>query len=178
MSGAVERTRRMTFELRPAVLWQNGLEAALRQLLRPCRSESEMQVDASRRWASVERLDETLETIAFRSIAELTTQRAQPLAGRRGSSITLAPPRAACCRRVVADDGRGFDLEQALSRARVTNHLGLEAMMERIDAAGGIDHDRDRRPARGTRPGSACRVRPGYASAASAELGVEVDGGG
>jgi signal transduction histidine kinase len=38
---------------------------------------------------------------------------------------------------VVSDDGRGFDLEQALSRARVTNHLGLEAMMERIDAAGG-----------------------------------------
>jgi len=37
----------------------------------------------------------------------------------------------------VADDGSGFDLEAALSRARRTHHLGLESMMERVDAAGG-----------------------------------------
>jgi len=37
----------------------------------------------------------------------------------------------------VLDDGRGFNLEQALERARATNHLGLEALTERIDAAGG-----------------------------------------
>jgi signal transduction histidine kinase len=70
MAGAVDRTRRMTFELRPAVLWQNGLEAALRQLLSTVQSESEMQVSFEA-LGVVERLDETLETIAFRSIAEL-----------------------------------------------------------------------------------------------------------
>ena len=37
----------------------------------------------------------------------------------------------------VADDGRGFDLDAALARARRTNHLGLESMMERVDAADG-----------------------------------------
>jgi len=37
----------------------------------------------------------------------------------------------------VADDGRGFELEAALARARRTNHLGLESLMERVDAAGG-----------------------------------------
>ena len=38
---------------------------------------------------------------------------------------------------VIADDGRGFDLTGSLERARATNHLGLEALSERIDAAGG-----------------------------------------
>ena len=37
----------------------------------------------------------------------------------------------------VVDDGRGFDLDAALARARRTNHLGLESLMERVDAAGG-----------------------------------------
>ena len=134
MAGAVDRTRRMTFELRPAVLWQNGLEAALRQLLSTVQSESEMQVSFEA-LGVVERLDETLETIAFRSIAELTTNARNHSRATR-LSITLATE-GGLLHAVVSDDGRGFDLEQALSRARVTNHLGLEAMMERIDAAGG-----------------------------------------
>jgi GAF domain-containing protein len=134
MAGAVDRTRRMTFELRPAVLWQNGLEAALRQLLSTVQSESEMQVSFEA-LGVVERLDETLETIAFRSIAELTTNARNHSRATR-LSITLATE-GGLLHAVVSDDGRGFDLAQALSRARVTNHLGLEAMMERIDAAGG-----------------------------------------
>jgi GAF domain-containing protein len=134
MAGAVDRTRRMTFELRPAVLWQNGLEAALRQLLSTVQSESEMQVSFEA-LGVVERLDETLETIAFRSIAELTTNARNHSRATR-LSITLATE-SGLLHAVVSDDGRGFDLAQALSRARVTNHLGLEAMMERIDAAGG-----------------------------------------
>jgi signal transduction histidine kinase len=37
----------------------------------------------------------------------------------------------------VRDDGSGFSLDPALARARATNHLGLETLMERIDATGG-----------------------------------------
>ena len=37
----------------------------------------------------------------------------------------------------VTDDGRGFHLEMALRRARETNHLGLEALTGRLQAAGG-----------------------------------------
>ncbi|MDX6552983.1 MAG: hypothetical protein QOH74_1471, partial [Gaiellales bacterium] len=69
MAGAVERTRRMTFELRPAVLWHHGLEPAVRQLLDTL--ERETGIDAALEMTVSDRLDPTLETIAFRSIAEL-----------------------------------------------------------------------------------------------------------
>jgi signal transduction histidine kinase len=37
----------------------------------------------------------------------------------------------------VSDDGRGFDVGQALDRSRMRLHLGLDAMAERVELAGG-----------------------------------------
>ena len=60
---------------------------------------------------------------------------------------------------VVTDDGRGFDLDEAIVRARVTNHLGLEALIERIDAAGG-SIEFDTAPGKGTTVRLSLPVRP------------------
>ena len=134
IAEAVDRTRRMTFELRPAVLWHHGLEAALKQLVGTVESEAgiatRLEVDAS-----AARLDATLETIAFRSIAELVANvRSHSGAKNLAVTVTSDPEQLYA---VVEDDGRGFDVELALARARATNHLGLEALIERVDAAGG-----------------------------------------
>ncbi|MDX6544700.1 MAG: hypothetical protein QOG02_474, partial [Gaiellales bacterium] len=134
ISEAVERTRRMTFELRPAVLWHHGLEAALKQLMGTVESETSIvtQLEASDVAA---RLDATLETIAFRSIAELVANaRSHSEAQHLAVAITTDGDRLHAA---VKDDGRGFDFDLAMARARATNHLGLEALIERIDAAGG-----------------------------------------
>jgi two-component system, NarL family, sensor histidine kinase DevS len=156
ISGAVDRTRRMTFELRPAVLWHNGLEAALRQLLSTVEAEWGMAVsfDVS---GVEERLDATLETIAFRSIAELIANARTHSRGTR-LSITLSTDEGNL-HAIVSDDGRGFDLGQAIVRARATNHLGLEAMMERIDAAGGAI-EIETSPGHGTTARLSLPVRP------------------
>jgi GAF domain-containing protein len=156
ISGAVDRTRRMTFELRPAVLWHNGLEAALRQLLSTVEAEWGMAVsfDVS---GVEERLDATLETIAFRSIAELIAN-ARTHSRATRLSITLSTDEGNL-HAIVSDDGRGFDLEQAIARARATNHLGLEAMMERIDAAGGAI-EIETSPGSGTTARLSLPVRP------------------
>ena len=134
VSGAVERARRMTFELRPAVLWHHGLTSALEQSLEALQREagltSDLTVDGM-----AERIDPLLETIVFRSIGEVL---ANVRAHAGASSVDVHVKRLG--EELVAevrDDGRGFDLEPALARARRTNHLGLEAMMERIRAAGG-----------------------------------------
>ena len=37
----------------------------------------------------------------------------------------------------VADDGRGFDLEDVRSRPGAALHMGLDSMVERVRAAGG-----------------------------------------
>jgi GAF domain-containing protein len=134
IAEAVDRTRRMTFELRPAVLWHRGLEAALKQLVGTVESEAgiatRLEVETS-----AARLDATLETIAFRSIAELVSNvRSHSGAKHLSVTVTSDPEHLYA---VVEDDGRGFDVELALARARATNHLGLEALIERVDAAGG-----------------------------------------
>jgi GAF domain-containing protein len=134
IAGAVERTRRMTFELRPAVLWHHGLATALEQSL--ATMERETGIEGRLEVAGFEeRIDQTLETLIFRSITEiLGNVRAHSGAGlvvvrlERGDQAVHVR---------VADDGSGFDLEAALARARRTHHLGLESLMERVDAAGG-----------------------------------------
>jgi signal transduction histidine kinase len=149
VSGAVDRTRRMTFELRPAVLWHNGLAPAVEHLLgtlgRETGSTTRLTADTL-----PARLDPTIETIAFRSISELISN-IRNHASARSVEIRL-DVRDGELVVEVADDGRGFDLSPALERARSTNHLGLESMTERIDAAGGwVDVE--------TAPGSGTRVR-------------------
>jgi GAF domain-containing protein len=134
VSGAVERTRRMTFELRPAMLWQHGLEPAVRHLLDALARETpvEVRLDIG---TLPGRLDSTVEAIAFRSISELIANvRTHAEAQQVVISLSADDGRLEA---EVLDDGRGFNLEQALERARATNHLGLEALTERIDAAGG-----------------------------------------
>jgi signal transduction histidine kinase len=134
VSGAVDRTRRMTFELRPAMLWQHGLEPAVRHLLDALARETPMDVHLDI-GTMPGRLDPTVEAIAFRSISELIANvRTHAEAHRVVISLSADDRRLQA---EVLDDGRGFNLEQAMERARATNHLGLEALTERIDAAGG-----------------------------------------
>lgn len=134
VSDAVDRTRRMTFQLRPAVLWHHGLGPAVNQLLASLREEAGVSVQLVADELPA-RLEPTVETIAFRSVSELLTnvrnhaQASRVTVTLGGSADTLTAE--------VRDDGRGFDLPSALARARATNHLGLESLTERIDAAGG-----------------------------------------
>ena len=133
ISEAVDRTRRMTFELRPAVLWHHGLVVATQQLLNGLQAETGAEVEL--RCDELPRLDPTVETIAFRSLSELIAN-VRNHAGARHVSVEIAVKDSQLTA-VIADDGRGFDLTGSLERARATNHLGLEALSERIDAAGG-----------------------------------------
>jgi signal transduction histidine kinase len=134
ISGAVERTRRMTFDLRPAVLWHHGLVIALEQSLHTM--EGEMGIAATLQVEGFEeRIDSTMETLIFRSITEILGN-VRAHAGAEAVVVRLARTGDVVQVR-VADDGRGFDLDAALARARRTNHLGLETLMERVDAAGG-----------------------------------------
>ncbi|HEY3765561.1 MAG TPA: GAF domain-containing protein [Gaiellales bacterium] len=134
ISGAVERTRRMTFELRPAVLWHNGLATAVEQSLHTMEGEAGIAPHLEVIGFD-ERIDATMETLIFRSITEvLANVRAH--SGAANVSVRLER-RADVVHVRIADDGRGFDLDTALARARRTHHLGLESLMERLDAAGG-----------------------------------------
>lgn len=164
LAGALERTRKLMFELRPQLLEHEGLGPALHSLVKDGPwLDSEVEVDVPRQ--SVE-----MEAIAYRAIRELIINaRKHSQAGRlevTGGQVddTLVF--------TVADDGVGFDPDAALARTRRAMHLGLDATIERVRLAGG-ELSIDARPGHGSRfrvtlPAEPLRPQP---LAAQAERG-------
>jgi signal transduction histidine kinase len=145
LRSAVERTRRMTFSLRPATLSHQGLVAAGRQLLSTVSSETGIETSLESAELS---LDPTTESVAFRCLAELVTNARTHAHASRIDVELLQDYERLTVR--VADDGNGFDPETALPRALATNHMGLDTVRERLEASGG-DLVIDSRPQEGTR---------------------------
>ena len=132
VSQALERTRRLMFELRPHILAHDGLQAAIEQTLKvaPAEHSWESEVDID-----IPRQTDTLEALAYRSIRELVVN------ARKHSH---APHLSVTGRQVdgrlhfvVEDDGVGFDPMTAGRRDSAIMHIGLATTRERLELAGG-----------------------------------------
>jgi PAS domain S-box-containing protein len=125
--------RTFLFDLRPPLLDSAGLEPALRQQLAKLAERTGCKTEVT--WMLEERLDRDLEMVAFRVVQEAlanVTKHAKASTvrvwgEREGPMVVIA----------VADDGVGFEPEEASERAAATGHLGLRSMAERIQTAGG-----------------------------------------
>jgi PAS domain S-box-containing protein len=132
LEEATDRTRRLMFELRPAVLTRNGLLAAVRVLAQQVGRETGA---SARVRGALGRDDHALEELVYRSIQEALANvrkhaRADAITvtlGERGGSIEAE----------VCDDGLGFDVVDARTRSSAALHLGLDALHERVRAVGG-----------------------------------------
>jgi PAS domain S-box-containing protein len=132
LSEAVDRTRRLTFELRPPLLDVKGLAAAATELAEQVGEEAGFDVHVT---ADIPRYPSAIEALAYRTLAELLTNARNHSAAstlelrlEQGGGALLA---------TVRDDGVGFDPAQALDRRRMRLHLGLDATQERVALAGG-----------------------------------------
>jgi signal transduction histidine kinase len=127
---AMLEMRSLIFELRPAELETEGLAAALRKhvdvLRRLHTQEIEVEVDGERR------LPPDVEKGLLR-IAQEALGNALRHSGAQHVTLRLAARDSLVALR-VADDGRGFDPEEAATRSR---RLGLTSMRERAEALGG-----------------------------------------
>jgi PAS domain S-box-containing protein len=132
LAAAVERTRRLMFELRPPLLESQGLDPALRDLAATAAAEVGFEVSAS---IQVGRYPEAVETLAYRTAQEAIAN-ARKHAGARCLQLTLVED-SGQLRGEVRDDGRGFDVVQALDRRAKRMHMGLDTMIERVRMAGG-----------------------------------------
>jgi PAS domain S-box-containing protein len=132
LADAVERTRRLTFELRPPLLEANGLVAAAEELLGQLAGETGA---TTRIQADVRRLPAAVESLGYRSLQELVSN------VRRhadASSVLVQIEEVGDCLRIsVADDGRGFDVGPVLAAGARRRHIGLATTAERIRLAGG-----------------------------------------
>ncbi|HKT97069.1 MAG TPA: cache domain-containing protein [Paraburkholderia sp.] len=160
LSDTLREVRRISHALRPAMLDDLGLAAALEQLTRELAEESEMEIgftqsDArpgSRSGANVGAnmgagasdggprtgmsaapLPDAVNTVLFRIAQEALTNIAKH-AGARRAALTLDVA-ANGVTLTIADNGRGFDVAHALADPRAG--MGLRNMRERLEPLGG-----------------------------------------
>ncbi len=135
IQGTIEEARRIYTGLRPSVLDDLGIQAAIRWFCREFRkSFPHIRVDEQIDVAEDE-VPEPLKIVMFRVLQEALnnvakysdTQEVKITLVKAGNTIELA----------IKDNGRGFDLKEVLSRNAHEKGLGLTGMRERTELSGG-----------------------------------------
>jgi len=131
----LDRVHDLALELRPSVLDDLGLVAALRHYFRDYGSKFRLPVDIQVLGLGGQRLPAQVETALYRIVQEALinvarhaqAQNVSVLLEKRGSSVVV----------IVEDDGKGFDVAQAMDSHLRNKNLGLYGMQERASLLGG-----------------------------------------
>jgi PAS domain S-box-containing protein len=142
---ATERTRRLTFELRPALLHEHGMAPAITAMVEQAAAELGAHASVN---VPDRRFDWSVEELVYRTVQEAVAN-ARKHSQATHVLVTVAHRRDLLTG-VVADDGRGFRLAEAAERPDRLLHIGLDTMIERVRMAGGVV-DIDSTPGAGTR---------------------------
>ena len=130
LTTATDRTRRLTFELRPQLLEAAGLGAAVRDLADALHRDTGAEVRVRTRLG---RYPIDIETLAYRTVREaLINIRKHAQADNVRIGIS---ERRGSLHVTIRDDGRGF--RSPRRRSRASTHIGLETARERIRSMGG-----------------------------------------
>ena len=132
LEEATARARRLMFELRPSILHEHGIIPAVNVLADETRRETGARTEVR---GSVGRYGHDVEELVYRSLQEALAN-VRKHAGATEVAIRFEDDGTALvCE--VADNGRGFDPVAIRDRPGAALHAGLDAMAERIRAAGG-----------------------------------------
>jgi signal transduction histidine kinase len=132
--SAIQETRALSRLLRPQILDDLGLEAALNWLARHSAETGgyEIEVDVG----SLPAIDGDLSTLIFRVAQEALTNVLKH-AHARHVVIRLAQRQDEWLQFLVVDDGRGCDVDAAFAKASGGHSTGLASMRERVRLFGG-----------------------------------------
>lgn len=130
VSSTVERLRRLSFDLHPAVLRHAGLEAAIRAVAQHQAERAGFEVT----FDLAAEVDAEREPLILSLAQELLTN-----AAKHAQSAHVAVRLTNAANGVeleVRDDGNGFE-PAARSAAVMAGHIGLASVAERVEAIGG-----------------------------------------
>jgi signal transduction histidine kinase len=128
---SIARLRHLLFELRPPVLDREGLAPAIRVYLEELHKETGLAYQIDNR-LMMEPAEDT-RRILYRITQEALTNVRKHARARRVTVLLEEEERGFRIR--VRDDGQGFSMEEPEQQA--PGHLGLTAMRERAELAGG-----------------------------------------
>ena len=132
--SALNESRELSRLLRPPVLDDLGLPAALSWLARTLEQRTGLRVELTLDGLD-ERLDAELETLVFRLVQEALTNVLRHAGVDRATvAVSLAGGLLAL---QVADRGRGFDAGSALAGSQAATGSGLRGMRDRLELFGG-----------------------------------------
>ena len=132
---AIRQTRSLALDLRPSVLDDLGVAAALQQLASQYAARGGLEIRLDTQALERVKVPPAVQTACFRLVQEAFTNIARH-AGARRVDVTIRAAGGAI-EIVVRDDGRGFDVAVARKPAGAGAGLGLLGMEERISLAGG-----------------------------------------
>jgi signal transduction histidine kinase len=134
VDDAIQRMRDLALDLRPAILDDLGLEAALRWYVarEAGRAGLAFRLDVE---SIGTRLAPALETACFRLVQEALTNVVRH-GQAKGVEVKLDASEGEV-RVSISDDGKGFDVRAARRRAAAGGSQGLLIMEERVSLAGG-----------------------------------------
>ena len=131
---AIEQVRTLSTDLRPSVLDDLGLAAALRWYFHKQASLAEIQVNLTAA-AEVLRAPSPIETACFRVAQEACTNILRHAQAKNiWADLTQEKGEMGL---IIRDDGIGFDVAQAQLAAQAGRSLGLLSMAERAEFQGG-----------------------------------------
>jgi PAS domain S-box-containing protein len=145
LEEATARARRLMFELRPAILHEQGLAAAVSVIADQTRRETGARTAVR---GTTGRHGHTVEELAYRSIQEALSNVRKHAAATEIEIHLADDGESLVCE--IADDGRGFDAGAVRDRPGAALHAGLDTVTERVRAAGG-ETTVDTAPGKGTR---------------------------
>jgi signal transduction histidine kinase len=131
---ALDETRSLSRFLRPQILDDLGLEAALRWLARSIAEAASVEIEVDIADVPKE-LDGEIATLVFRLAQEALTNLIRHAAATH--AVLRVRVRAGFLQLLVVDDGRGCDADAALQRASQGHSTGLASMRERVRLFGG-----------------------------------------
>jgi signal transduction histidine kinase len=132
LADAVERVRRLTFELHPPLLEAHGLPGALTDLIDRAARDAGLETDVV---VDVGRYPFVVEDLAYRIVREAISD-ARDHEGTTRLEVDIREHRGAVHGRVW-DNGSGRAAEQREAWPRVLVHVSLERLAERVRLAGG-----------------------------------------
>ncbi|RDV00727.1 cache domain-containing protein [Trinickia dinghuensis] len=135
LSHALREVRRISHALRPSMLDDLGLAAALEQLTRELGEETgiEMRVEADHE-SRTAALPATVNTALFRIAQEALTNIVRHARASHATLTFAVRDKAATL--TIVDDGQGFDVERTQADSR--RGIGLRNMRERLDPLAGM----------------------------------------